>query len=354
MKKYPKDQFFDENLNAQRNWDEYILKTAKEEAQKDPHPHLPIDQFIEDNTIPSFSTEEEEEEDFTTELWYSNDSFLNTIMLHFIDNVDEKTSHELRKFFIGKLGPQKSPNAEARNRKPEIDEGYLITYNFTLDFGISRLTEVYASYIHYKGHIGEYKKQLGELLLNNYMMLFNLEKFNPAYKRNLPVHIQEQYNESSYKHYFGATAFVVAHEIGHHLLKHTVVKEDSMMITYKNDFIDMIGTNIDHEYEFAADDFAVDFFLKDKRYELYNKERKIDLNYLTSPLYVMLALALDTNDPTAVDGDHPPIRDRYLKLLSKLSNYCTEGEIKLLKEIFRDIVQGIQDMYKPWIKVWWE
>ena len=30
MKKYPKDQFFDENLNAQRNWDEYILKTAKE------------------------------------------------------------------------------------------------------------------------------------------------------------------------------------------------------------------------------------------------------------------------------------------------------------------------------------
>jgi len=351
MKKSSEFRFFNENLNAPKNWDEYMANQAliyeKLLASDEQKPFFNnASKYL--KIIDRINNEIENENGFSEDLWYSNDFLINRIMLFFIDNVDEITREELRKVYIGKLDKEEL-NAIAFNISEEF-EGYLITINFSLDIKLSIIAEVFTTYMHFKSH--EVKNLFGKMLVNFILLLSDISKFNPKYSEDLPNKYREGYSEMSYKLYYGATAFLVAHELGHHLLKHTEVRDKGIMLDY---IPNIKSYNINHAYEFAADSFAIDLMLKDKRYEgREQSERKISLDYLTSPLYVILSLAVETNDPTLASDTHPSLKDRYLNMISKIKEYCTDQEALILEGIFEQIANLIKITNKNWNKNWWE
>lgn len=130
-------------------------------------------------------------------------------------------------------------------------------------------------------------------------------------------------------------SFIIGHEIGHHILKHT--ESDAAPERKRLE-------------EFEADNFGLDLVIK--RMKIREK------NYLFAPLMVILMLALAEAKPDEPSEEHPPLKERYLNLLKKLSEYDEELAPKLQHHfltlaawIYDDDLFSNQKDY--WDTEWW-
>ncbi|PHA57892.1 hypothetical protein COF07_11810 [Bacillus wiedmannii] len=279
------------------------------------------------------------------ETWYSNEFFINSLVLNFLDNAegkDEKLFEELKKVYIGYMG-KPGMTAEAMNMDEESD-GYLITMNFDIDLQLQLMCKFTSSYL-YSLHSNIKKEEVVEQYIDmseNLLYLMNknalLEKMSGQDEKEGMVldakdithkeHIATDLLEAG-------MSFIIGHEIGHHILKHT---ESNATPDRKR------------LEEFEADNFGLDLVIKG----LKRREK----NYLFAPLMVILMLALTEAKPDEPSEEHPSLKDRYLNQLSKLSEYNKELAQEL-QQIFQILAEWI---YKSsifsnekdyWDTEWW-
>ncbi|WP_255299589.1 hypothetical protein [Bacillus wiedmannii] len=327
-----KDRFLDRNIGVKEDWDEYV-------AEKNPSPSaekmLKLQEEFGDATNSGLGRE----------TWYSNEFFINSLVLNFLDNAegkDEKLFEELKKVYIGYMG-KPGMTAEAMNMDEESD-GYLITMNFDIDLQLQLMCKFTSSYL-YSLHSNIKKEEVVEQYIDmseNLLYLMNknalLEKMSGQDEKEGMVldakdithkeHIATDLLEAG-------MSFIIGHEIGHHILKHT---ESNATPDRKR------------LEEFEADNFGLDLVIKG----LKRREK----NYLFAPLMVILMLALTEAKPDEPSEEHPSLKDRYLNQLSKLSEYNKELAQEL-QQIFQILAEWI---YKSsifsnekdyWDTEWW-
>lgn len=139
--------------------------------------------------------------------------------------------------------------------------------------------------------------------------------------------------------------FVLGHEIGHHILRHTTL--DKRYIVSK--FIPELNASPEQLDEFAADNFGFDLLIRGMK--------EINSHFLFAPLIVILMLAIRDDCPEKSSKEHPSLRDRYLNLLSKISevdkNLATRFQ-EILNEIASWIRNSYNDQFVHWKTEWWK
>jgi len=84
--------------------------------------------------------------DLGREMWYSNDFFINSLILNFITDANDDLVNELKKVYVGMLG-NSGVNAEAINMDEEFD-GYLIKVHFDMDFQLTLFSDFVSYHIY--------------------------------------------------------------------------------------------------------------------------------------------------------------------------------------------------------------
>ncbi|WP_270364431.1 hypothetical protein [Bacillus paranthracis] len=333
MTKYAMDMFFEDNPKTGKNWLKQYLENAIKNSPED---------F---RAILEEKYNEHKEIIGELDLWYSNDYFIHLIMSQFIDETDEITRNELKEVYIGKKNSDEV-NAIAHEIDPDY-KGYLITFNFELEYQLFNLSEVIASEILLcTSKDEESKKLIGVLLISNIKALPDQSELGLYIQSKLPEQIRKTYSDFTMYAYLGATAFVLAHEIGHHFLKHTNQQNNSIL-PFRNHHIR--GGNINHEYEFAADEYALDLMLQ------CNKKKSLKFEYLAGPFIAIITLAFEDSAPDKSNDSHPSLKDRYFNIKDKIRNYCSEEQYETLLVFTERIIEHIHGAVNPWNdNQWWK
>ncbi|PER45203.1 hypothetical protein COL26_20305 [Bacillus thuringiensis] len=239
-------------------------------------------------------------------------------------------------------------NVEAMNIDEESD-GYLITMNFDIDLQMELMCELTSSYLYSlhsnikKGEVLDQYIYMSENLLylvnkNALLEKIESERMNGQDEKEGIVldakdithkeHITTDLLEAG-------MSFIIGHEIGHHILKHT--ESDATPDRKRLE-------------EFEADNFGLDLVIKG----LKRREK----NYLFAPLMVILMLALAEAKPDEPSEEHPSLKDRYLNLLSRLSEYnkdlaqeLQQNFQRLAAWIYKGPIFSSQKDY--WDTKWW-
>ncbi|MCU5256281.1 hypothetical protein OCD90_10915 [Bacillus pacificus] len=332
-----KYRFLDGNLGVKEDWDGYV-------ADQNPSPSaekmLKLQEEFGDVTNSGLGRE----------LWYSNEFFINSLVLKFLDNAegkDEKLFEELKKVYIGYMG-KPGMTAEAMKMVEESDD-YLITMNFDIDLQMQLMCKFTSSYL-YSVHSNIKKEEVVKQYIDmseNLLYLVNknalLEKIESERmngqdeKEGMVLDAKDiTHKEHIATDLFEAgMSFIIGHEIGHHILKHT--ESDATPDRKRLE-------------EFDADNFGLDLVIKGLKIR--------EKNYLFAPLMVILMLALAEAKPDEPSEEHPSLRDRYHNLLNKLSEYNKELAQEL-QQIFQFLAEWI---YKSsifsnekdyWDTEWW-
>ncbi|MCE4052105.1 hypothetical protein [Bacillus sp. Au-Bac7] len=340
-KKSAKERFLDRNFGVLEDWDKHMAKQIPNGKEM-----LKLQEEFGNRT----------NYELGREMWYSNDFFINSLVLNFITDAEESGENELvnelKNIYVGMLN-KPGINAEALNMDEEFD-GYLINIYFDMEIQltlISRLVSCYLYGLHPRSN-GEWIGLLTEMVDN---LVFLVDKLTYIQVAKARMNDEDRHIDfDSHKLHIetdlfvAGMSFIIGHEIGHHFLKHT----ESIPRNIVSRFIPTnVTSNQMHLDEFAADNFGFDLVIKGMK--IRNK------NTLFSPLMVLLMLALGDEKPEEPSQNHPSPRDRYLNLLSRLSEYDEEIALSL-QLIFNDLATWIydDDIFSKkkgyWDTVWWE
>lgn len=285
------------------------------------------------------------------ETWYSNDYFINCLILDFISDAkgDQDLVDELKLIYVGKLG---SPgvDAEAINNDME-SEGYLIKILHEMDLNILLFSN-FVSY-HVYGMQLEDESELDKLLPGlGESFLHVIDKNALLKKAQEYAHGDQTDKEDPNSHrlliaselYEACMKFLLGHEIGHHFLKHT---ESNGRNIVSNFIPTDVTSNQLHLDEFAADNFGFDL-------SIIRGKKESNKNFLLAPLIVILMLALFDKTPEEPSQTHPSLRDRYLYLLSRVSE-INEQVASELQQFFNFVASWINASLRGyWKTEWWK
>lgn len=336
MKKSAKAIFLDRYFGGVEDWDENICNRI---------PNSDIGKKI--------LAEQEEYGNATNsglgrELWYSNDFFINSLVLNFITDKEDDLVDELKKIYIGVLG-NPGVAAEAKNMDEESDE-YLIILHFDMVIKLDIVCRLVANHIVSSQISNESEREkLLPLMAENLLHLIDPKAL--ALNAHLlllqgdiePVDINSPILQIASELYVAGMSFVLGHEIGHHFLKHTESKGRNIV----SKFIPIDNTSNQYRLdEFAADNFGFDLLIRGM------KERNDSV--LLAPLIVMLMLALYEQNPEEPSEEHPSLRDRYLNLISRISEQNYEIAVNFQKR-FDGIATWINVARGGyWETEWWK
>lgn len=131
-----KDRFIDRNFDVKEDWDGFV-------AEQNPSPSAEkILKLQEDYGNATNSG-------LGRETWYSNEFFINSLVLKFLSDAEDKDNElfeELKKVYIGYMG-KPGMTAEAMNMD-ESSDGYLITMNFDIDLQLQLMCKLTSSYLY--------------------------------------------------------------------------------------------------------------------------------------------------------------------------------------------------------------
>ncbi|WP_154990929.1 M48 family metalloprotease [Priestia megaterium] len=287
--------------------------------------------------------------------WFSNDLFTHNILANIIEGADEEIKEELEKVWIGKLNDNKV-NATAHTINPDF-EGYLISLDSELDFLLHNVCNTFAGEMVMCTNKDEkYHSAIFLLFFSNYISLPDLNEQALFIRDNLlSPEIVKKLNNAACAALVAATTFIIAHEIGHHFMKHTEVNNE-FIAQYRD--MHVRGGNINHEYEYSADDFAIDLMLKNKK---YLPDGYMGIEYLAGPLLVMLTLAFEDSEPHLACNSHPSIKDRFKNIKNRIASAHKDEEVvEALFALMNRMIEFINDSVKRgqpkrWNdKEWWK
>ncbi|MFD1735411.1 hypothetical protein ACFSCX_02435 [Bacillus salitolerans] len=343
-KKFAKERFIDGFLGGVEDWDNHLA----EAINKDENPYL------KDKLLKILK----EQEDFGNainsglgrEMWYSNDFFINSLILDFITGAEDDLVNELKQIWVGMLG-KPGVNVEAINMNDEF-EGYLIKMHFEMELNIHLISDLVAYYV-YGMQISSERERVKLFPEMAELLLYLIDK-KALLKKATEVAQNDQENQEDHNSprlniaselYEAGMKFVLGHEIGHHFLKHT--ESTGRNIVSKFVPADVTSNQL-HLDEFAADNFALDLLISGM------KERND--NNLLAPLIVLLMLAIYDKTPEEPNQSHPSFRDRYLNLLSRVSEH-DEKVASGLQQIFNNVATWINYSLSEsgyWKTEWWK
>ncbi|ART78502.1 hypothetical protein B4U37_01925 [Sutcliffiella horikoshii] len=281
------------------------------------------------------------------EMWYSNDFFINSLILNFITDAEDDLVNELKKIYVGVLG-NPGLDAEAINMDDEF-EGYLIKTHFDIDIQLDLFSH-FVSYHLYGMQLSDERARFNLLPEMCEKLLLLMDKEALLKKAiledvhdDLEVDIKSPRLNIATDLFVAGMSFILGHEIGHHFLKHTESNGRNLVskfiptdVTYNQRYLD----------EFAADDFGFNLLIRGMK--------KRNDNTLFAPLIVILMLALYDKHPEEASQYHPSLRDRYLNLLSRVSEH-NEAIALTLQRIFNDIATWINHtLLGYWKTEWWK
>jgi hypothetical protein len=343
-KKSAKERFLDSFIGGTEDWDKHLAESI---AKDENSPHFEIAKKI-----------LKEQEDFGNvinadlgrEMWYSNDFFINSLILDFITASEDDLVNELKQVFVGMLG-NPGIDAEAINMDEEF-EGYLIKMHFEMDIQLDLFSHFVAYHL-YGMQISDVGERINLLLEMYELLLFLMNKQALLEKASEGEHdvqdndlqgnlISPRLNIAT-DLYVAGMSFVLGHEIGHHFLKHT--ESNGRKIVSRFIPTDVTCNQL-HLDEFAADNFGFDLLIRGM------KDRND--NTLFAPLIVILMLALNDKTPEEPSQDHPSLRDRYLNLLSRVSQH-NEVVALTLQGFFNNVATWINNTLRGyWKTEWWK
>ncbi|MFS0883173.1 hypothetical protein CHH83_26270 [Bacillus sp. 7586-K] len=338
-KKTAKERFLDRFFGVVEDWDKYLTDSMKKNSYLYEAGKMILNEQEDfGNAINN---------GFGREMWYSNDFFINSLILNnFIANAEGELFNELKQIYVGVLD---SPgvNAEALNKDEDFD-GYLIKFNFEMELNLTLFCDFVSYHIYGMQISNEIERyNLFPEMVEVFMDLIDknriLKKFEEETHNDIQVDLKSPRVHIASELFEAGMSFVLGHEIGHHFLKHT--ESDGRNIVSKLMPKD-ITSNPLHLDEFAADNFGFDLLIRGM------KERND--NTLFAPIIVMLMLALFDKTPEEPSQEHPSLRDRYLNLLRKMSEH-NEVVALNLQQIFNEIATWINDaLGNHWRTEWWK
>ncbi|MGE7762264.1 hypothetical protein [Peribacillus sp. NPDC097895] len=341
-KKSAKERFLDGFLGGVEDWDKHLAEAINNE-----NPYLK-------NKMLKIL---EEQEDFGNainsglgrEMWYSNDFFINSLILDFITDAEDDLVNGLKQIWVGMLG-KPGVDAEAINMVAE-SEGYLIKMHFEMELNIHLISDLVAYHV-YGMQIRDMSERVKLLPEMAELLLYLIDK-KALLKKATEVAQEDQVDLKSPRSrlhiaselYEAGMKFVLGHEIGHHFLKHT--ESNGRNIVSKFIPTDVTSNQL-HLDEFAADNFGFDLLIRGL------KERND--NNLLAPLIVILMLAIYDKTPEEPSQDHPSLRDRYQNLLSRVSEHNEKAACGL-QQIFNNVATWINYSLREsgyWKTEWWK
>ncbi|WP_137791936.1 hypothetical protein [Bacillus sp. E(2018)] len=339
-KKSAKERFLDRFFEGVEDWDKHLTESlVKEENSR----HYEIGKKI-----------LEEQEDFGNvtnselgrEIWYSNDFFINSLILNFITDSDDELVDELKRVYVGILGSS-GFDAEAMDMDEEYD-GYLIKMNFDIEIDLILISQLFSYHI-YGMQIRDEReryKLLPEMLENLFFLMDKkalLKKASDDNQDNIQHNLNSPRLQIASDLFVAGMSFVLGHEIGHHFLSHTESKGKNIVSKFIPTHVTFNQLHLD---EFAADNFGFDLLLRGMK--------KRNDNTLFAPLIVIILLALFDKTPEEPCQTHPSLRDRYLNLLSRISQH-NEVIALTLQRIFDDVATWINvTLVGHWKTEWWK
>lgn len=245
-----KKRFLSEFSGAVEDWDRHLLEAGDDDEKK--RYQKILEEQEEHGNVRNYG--------LGRDLWYSNDYFINCQIQDLINNVQDNSvlSEELKKVWVGKVNKRK-PNAMAINMDEKFD-GYLITINFEMDLDLEFLSLVVANYLCARQNKDDSeRKKLVTEMTTLFCCLLDKDYFVRQNNGSLEIEKGSVSNEIASQIFEASMKFVLGHEIGHHLLKHTA--SDGRNIVKK--FTPMILThNAMQLDEFAADNFGFDLLVR--------------------------------------------------------------------------------------------
>ncbi|GKS12938.1 hypothetical protein YDYSY3_39380 [Paenibacillus chitinolyticus] len=343
-KESAKERFLGTFLGAVKDWDMHLAESVNSNVNANPIIKEAMQKMIEEQENHGNAI------GLGREVWYSNDYFIHCQILDFISYVkgDQDLGDELKLIYVGKLG-NPGLDAEAINMDME-SEGYLIKISFEMELNLVLFSN-FVSY-HLFGMQREDKDQLIKLLLgaletfllfiDKKELLKKTEEVHPADPKerdqtSIREHIASELFEASMK-------FLLSHEIGHHFLKHTESKGRNLV----SKFIPTdVTSNQLHLDEFAADNFGFDL-------SIVQGKKENNKTFLLAPLVVILMLALFDKTPEEPSQTHPSLRDRYLNLLSRVTE-VNEQIASENQHFFNFVASWINKLIPGyWKTEWWK
>ncbi|NMO96311.1 M48 family metalloprotease [Paenibacillus lemnae] len=333
-----KKRFLSEFSGAVEDWDIHLLEAGDDDEKK--RYQKILEEQEEYGNIRNYG--------LGRDLWYSNDHYINFQIQDLIENAQDDTVlyEELRKVWVGKVNKRK-PNAMAINMDEEFD-GYLITIHFEMDLDLEFLSLVVANYLcaRQSKDDSERKKLVTEMT-TLFCYLLDKDYFVKQNKGSLEVEKGSVSNVIASQILEASMKFVLGHEIGHHLLKHTATDGRNIVNKFKPMILTHNAMQLD---EFAADNFGFDLLVRGMNPLIPNP------HFLIAPLIVILLLAIYDESPEQPSTDHPSLRDRYLNLLNKISEF-NEYLANIYQEILNEIASWIRDYFSNfihWRTEWWK
>lgn len=340
-----KDQFY-EMENARENWYRDILVEAVE-----------IGFFNEADFLEKDWTKIRQRLD-NAQLEYSNDFICDKLMKLFIEKCQfDQVKNELDRIWIGVSDEDESINAMAYFINPDFD-GYLIKYTNKLKLLVRKVTEFISANLLLFGSINAKDENLFYNVLR--LRYYTLQQlFDDAFSMKIHNYLKgdlyshrEEFDKLLGRIYAIATGFIIAHEIGHHLLDHTKYFHLIPFISRLcREDIDIEG----HKKEFDSDSFAIHLLysslLEDNREKLYEGQYV----FLFGPLIVMLAISLLNEEPNKDSVSHPSVKSRFKCIMNTMKIYATESDFQWCNEAFKYICDSLVENYSLWNgERWWE
>lgn len=334
-KKTAKERFLDRFFGGVEDWDEHLAKQIEDGSEI-----LQIQEEFGNAT----------NSDLGREMWYSNDFFINSLILNFISDAitdaEDDLVDELKQIYVGMLGTP-GVDVEALDMDEEFD-GYLIKMHFEIDLQFGHMVHL-ASYFIYGMQLKD-ERERNNLLPKMYeelLYLIDKEALLKKLKENIQDDEQVDFNSPRLNIatdlFVAGMSFILGHEIGHHFLKHT--KSNGRNIVSKFKPTDVTSNQL-HLDEFAADNFGFDLLIRGMK--------KRNDSILFAPLIVILTLAIYDKTPEEPSETHPSFRARYLNLLSRVSEHNEEIALTL-QQIFNDLATWINgNLGGYWKTEWWK
>lgn len=346
-KESAKERFLGRFLGGVEDWDKHLTEAI--DNDKNPNPYLKkiMQKILEEQEDFGNATNS----DLGREIWYSNDFFINCLILDFITDAKDDLVNEIKQIWVGLLG-KPGVDAEAINMV-EDSEGYLIKIHFDMVITITLISDLVSYHVYGMQFKDERAwvnllPKMAELLL----YLIDGKAFREKATEEAQVGQTDQEDLNSPRLHIASELFeagmkfVLGHEIGHHFLKHT--ESNGRNIVSKFIPTDVTFNQL-HLDEFAADNFGFDLLIIRGM-----KEKKE--NYLLAPLIVILMLAIYDKTPEEPSQNHPSLRDRYLNILSRVSE-INEKVASELQQIFNYVASWINYSLREsgyWKIEWWK
>jgi len=340
-----KKRYLSEIPGAVEDWNKHILEHANENEKLE-HQKI-IDEQEEHGNVTNFN--------LGREMWYSNEYYIECQIKDLIEYVkdDDVLYEELRNIYVG-LTTKRDPNAMAMNDDEEF-EGHLITINIGMEMGLLFISDFISQYLYYSliDDKSEKDKLVPDLtsllvcLINDNYMAEHIANFLKESHDDIDLESPPPKMEIASQIFEGSMKFVLGHEIGHHILRHTASDRKYIVSKYRPVSLNVSPDQLD---EFAADSFGFDLLIRGMK--------KINSYILfASPLIVILLLAIRDDCPEKSSKHHPSQRDRYLNLLSKISE-VDEGIAEKLQDTLDEVASWIRNRYNNqivhWTTEWWK